>query len=533
MIIAIVDDGVRVTHNSIRDYIWNVPGEVPGNNRDDDGNGYIDDSIGWDLSDHDNQPTPPDFRDDFFHGTHLAGIVSSIASQVLGNQAAQYIKILPVKTLADEALQTGLRDGYAGVEYAAGLDADIILTAWGQGQIGPAERQVIEQAVANGAIVVAAAGNFQQEIEQYPAAIPGVLAAGSLGRNGALFADSTYGQFLDLLAPAEDIASASASSDSGSESHSGSSQAAAFVAVSAALVKLAHPDLSPERVRACLLDAAIPLGLESEFQSGKLGAGRLRLDAAIVCPLFSEPTPSLNLLPRSKGYLYKHGRSRESTTWVIRPEGSFSGFRFRPVIAESRAARGTLEFRSDEPGSAPVSYPLDQLPADIFVPGNQVNVAFLPEGRRQRFDWLMEYEAETINFSEQYCRGQIELSREGMLEDGSEAGPYMPRSDCRWLITAPEGQVIQFNFHELDTEANTDQLMFFHGNTTIPEFMLANYSGQQLPEQYRVLTSAMNQVLVWFVTDGRNQGQGWRFSYRFVENVSSSPQADESTDPPR
>ena len=86
-------------------------------------------------------------------------------------------------------------------------------------------------------------------------------------------------------------------------------------------------------------------------------------------------------------------------------------------------------------------------------------------------------------------------------------------SDCKWLITAPEGQVVHFSFTEFDTEARRDFLYFFNGTGT-HETIMAIFSSPNIPPE---LTTWQNQVLVWFVTDGERQGKGWRTNVRFQD----------------
>ncbi len=68
-----IDSGVDYNHTDLVNQIWRNPGEVPyGNNGvDDDGNGYIDDFMGWDFENNDNDPYPSYSS----HGTNTAGIV--------------------------------------------------------------------------------------------------------------------------------------------------------------------------------------------------------------------------------------------------------------------------------------------------------------------------------------------------------------------------------------------------------------------------------------------------------------------------
>lgn len=49
VIVAVLDSGVEVDHEDLKDVMWVNPGEIPGNGKDDDNNGYIDDIHGWNF----------------------------------------------------------------------------------------------------------------------------------------------------------------------------------------------------------------------------------------------------------------------------------------------------------------------------------------------------------------------------------------------------------------------------------------------------------------------------------------------------
>jgi cell wall-associated protease len=49
VIVAVLDSGVEVDHEDLKDVIWVNPGEIPGNGKDDDNNGYVDDIHGWNF----------------------------------------------------------------------------------------------------------------------------------------------------------------------------------------------------------------------------------------------------------------------------------------------------------------------------------------------------------------------------------------------------------------------------------------------------------------------------------------------------
>lgn len=84
--VAVVDDGFRLSHQAIKSFIFTNPKEIIGNKIDDDGNGYVDDVHGWDVSDHDNNVNPPATRlKDFYHGTYIASIITSFNSLIDSN----------------------------------------------------------------------------------------------------------------------------------------------------------------------------------------------------------------------------------------------------------------------------------------------------------------------------------------------------------------------------------------------------------------------------------------------------------------
>jgi len=62
----VIDTGIDYNHEDLAGRIWVNQKEIPGNGIDDDGNGYIDDVMGWDFANNDNNP-----MDDNGHGTHV------------------------------------------------------------------------------------------------------------------------------------------------------------------------------------------------------------------------------------------------------------------------------------------------------------------------------------------------------------------------------------------------------------------------------------------------------------------------------
>src|SRR5687768_7219382 len=49
VVVAVIDNGTDITHPDLQGHIWRNPGEIAGNGIDDDANGYVDDTAGWNF----------------------------------------------------------------------------------------------------------------------------------------------------------------------------------------------------------------------------------------------------------------------------------------------------------------------------------------------------------------------------------------------------------------------------------------------------------------------------------------------------
>ena len=56
--IAVIDTGIDLNHQDLRDRAWTNTGETCGNGIDDDNNGFIDDCNGWDFGEETTTRTP-------------------------------------------------------------------------------------------------------------------------------------------------------------------------------------------------------------------------------------------------------------------------------------------------------------------------------------------------------------------------------------------------------------------------------------------------------------------------------------------
>jgi subtilisin family serine protease len=157
-VIAILDTGVDTEHPDLKNKIWRNPDEIPGNSKDDDGNGLVDDYMGWDYINNDNNP-----MDDNSHGTHVAGIAAAEANNGIGIAGVNWkAKIMPVKVFQS----SGYGDAASiaqGISYAAENGATVLNMSFGS----YARSEVMEDALTNAylsVILVAAAGNDGKSI---------------------------------------------------------------------------------------------------------------------------------------------------------------------------------------------------------------------------------------------------------------------------------------------------------------------------------------------------------------------------------
>jgi subtilisin family serine protease len=209
VVIAIVDTGVDTSHPDLASRIWHNPGEIPGNGIDDDGNGFVDDTEGWDFGTNDNDPKPEYLADASgidvgFHGTFCAGIAAAATNNDEGIAGADwYCRIMPLKAASsDSGLYSSAVAG--AIAYAADQHASILSMSFGgPGDPGVPEffQALVDMATASGMLCVAAAGNDGDSTRTYPAACDHVLAVGATDSDNARATFSNWGPWVDIAAP--------------------------------------------------------------------------------------------------------------------------------------------------------------------------------------------------------------------------------------------------------------------------------------------------------------------------------------------
>ncbi len=243
----------------------------------------IDTANSKDFVDDDSNP-----QDGYGHGTHVAGVIASATGNDRGvASVAPGVKLMVIKALGDTGFGYG-SDIALGIRWAADRGAHVInLSLALEGDSTPV-REACAYAVAKGCTLVAASGNDGSGVVAYPAAYPGVIAAGAVDKARVRASFSQYGTQLDLVAPGGSGDDDAVASDQilslwpGGRYRwvGGTSAAAPHVAGAVALVRSVVPTWTAQMVEQTVLDTADDLGAAG--RDTRYGDGLVRADKAVA-----------------------------------------------------------------------------------------------------------------------------------------------------------------------------------------------------------------------------------------------------------
>ena len=345
IVVAVIDTGIDLAHEDLRDNLWVNEGDLTANGVDDDGNGCIDDRHGCRFIDltrerfrvcgyRTGNPVG-DVRDDHgdridagSHGTSVAGVIGARGNNGAGVAGVAWnVRIMALKTLdcGPRGSPTGNLPNVArAIDYARRMGADVINLSLASEPGNPADdlpvvRAAIEAAQREGVIIVAAAGNYGDRGVGYPAAyahypnVVGVGASDSAAGN-AWMRGSGWGAGVDLAAPGVGIVSAIRSdlglSTSIGRQPPGTSMAAPFVSGLFALLMARNPGLELEEYLAIARESAVP-PQPASHGGNWAGAGVIDVAAALArVPMtvrgdalrdWTDPPPGTPVLARVDG----------------------------------------------------------------------------------------------------------------------------------------------------------------------------------------------------------------------------------------
>lgn len=224
--------------------------------------------------------------DDNGHGTHVAGTIAQATNNSYGVAGVAYeARLMPLKVLSSHGGGT-IADIAEAIKFAADNGADVINMSLGGGGESQLMKDAINYAHSKGVVIIAAAGNENQNSASYPARYPNVFAVSALGPDGEKAPYSNYGAGVDISAPggsdAGKVLQATIDMDSKGEEVflglQGTSMAAPHVAGVAALVKATGVE-EPDEIVKIISESARVI---QDDGLNYYGAGQLNAEAAVA-----------------------------------------------------------------------------------------------------------------------------------------------------------------------------------------------------------------------------------------------------------
>lgn len=295
-VIAVLDSGIDPTHPDLIDRL------LPGYN-------FV--------------ANTTDTSDDLGHGTAVAGVIVASGNNNLGILGvANGCLLLPVK-VADASGFAYYSTIAQGIHYAVDSGARIINISIAGDSPSATLQEAIDYAWSNNVVVVAAAGNNSNDLPQYPAACGEVVAVSATQTNDLLADFSSFGSFIALAAPGDNIWTTQTDPVNPYGSWRGTSFSSPIVAATAGLALSINPLMSNTQIVSLLertADDLGPAGIDPNFGYGRVNASRAvnaayRLQFRPQAPQFAHVTISWDAIPGSS-YRVQYSTAPASNIWT-------------------------------------------------------------------------------------------------------------------------------------------------------------------------------------------------------------------------
>lgn len=246
IVVGIIDSGIDISCNELKDCIYINNNEIPDNGIDDDDNGYIDDINGWNFYDSSNE-VYTSFTSDY-HGTMIAGIIAGKHTSNGKFGVASDVKVLPLKCF--KGSEGGIEDIVSAIHYGYNLGVRIFNCSWDTSNYYEDLKQVMEE--YSDAVFICAGGKEAQELDDtpvYPACydLNNVICVGGINSMGEIYEYSGYGKDVDIYAPGESIYCVMP--ENTYTYSEGTSLSVAFISGAVALLKSREPEVTVIQVK--------------------------------------------------------------------------------------------------------------------------------------------------------------------------------------------------------------------------------------------------------------------------------------------
>lgn len=297
IVVAVIDSGIDFTHQDLKNQSWSNPNEIPKNGKDDDKNGYVDDIVGWDFRDNDNDPSPG-----HKHGTFVAGLIAADDDNDICVGIAPNIHLMSLRFLNDQNRFGGEDWGIfeEAIRYATQNGADIIHMSIQACSIPPDPfHDAIIDAYELGISIVSVTGNIPacgKTHVHYPGNYSEVIAVSATNQSHGIASFSCYGGQNEICAPGDKVFSIYPDTWT-PQLGSGTSFAAPLVSGTIALILSINPSLSIEEIRSILHETSNDLGVSGEDPF--FGYGLLNVSAALEKVMLEYDNGSISNEPES------------------------------------------------------------------------------------------------------------------------------------------------------------------------------------------------------------------------------------------